>query len=128
MFLTAAATAALAVRRAAGRDFGPQAAPVRYPDPDIIALDPRFDRYKIGNTPIQRIHCGNLWAEGPAWNAVGRYLLWSDIPKDVQRRWLDEDGHASIFRQPAGNSNGNTFDLPGTTDLLRARQSPRRAL
>jgi gluconolactonase len=44
---------------------------------------------------------------------VGRYLLWSDIPNDVQLRRLDEDGHLSVFRSPAGNSNGNTFDFEG---------------
>lgn len=98
---------------ALGRDYGPGAEPVRYPDPDIIALDKRFDKYKIGNTPIQRLHTGNLWAEGPAWSSVGKFLLWSDIPNDVQRRWLDDDGHTSVFRQPAGNSNGNTFDYEG---------------
>ncbi len=87
--------------------------PTRYPDPDIVSLDKRFDRYKLGNTPIQRLHVGTLWAEGPAWNAVGRYLVYSDIPNDVQLRWLDEDGHVSVFRTPAGNSNGNTFDWEG---------------
>jgi gluconolactonase len=54
-----------------------------------------------------------LWAEGPAWNGVGKYLLWSDIPNNVQMRWLEEDGHVSTFRHPAGNSNGNTFDYQG---------------
>jgi gluconolactonase len=88
-------------------------APVRYPEPDVEVLDPRFGRYKIGNTPIQRLHTGMLWAEGPAWNAVGGYLVWSDIPNDVQLRWLDEDGHVSVMRRPAGNSNGNTFDRQG---------------
>ncbi len=87
--------------------------PVRYPDPDIVTLDPRFNKYKIGNTPIQRLHTGTLWAEGPAWNGVGRYLLWSDIPNNVQLRWLEDDGHVSVFRNPAGNSNGNTFDWEG---------------
>ena len=58
-----------------------------------------------------------LWAEGPAWNAVGRYLVWSDIPNDVQLRWLDEDGHVSVLRRPAGNSNGNTLRLRGPPDL-----------
>ncbi len=100
-------------QQAQAREFGPDAPPVRYPDPDIVVLDPRFAKYKIGNTPIQRIHHGNLWAEGPAWNAVGKYLLWSDIPNDVQRRYLDDDGHVSVFRNPAGNSNGNTFDYQG---------------
>ncbi len=54
-----------------------------------------------------------LWAEGPAWNGVGRYLVWSDIPNNVQFRWLEEDGHVSVFRNPSGNSNGNTFDYQG---------------
>jgi gluconolactonase len=95
------------------RDYGPNAQPVRYPDPDIVVLDPRFAKYKIGNTPIQRLHTGMLWAEGPAWNGVGKYLLWSDIPNDIQLRWLQDDGHVSVFRNPAGNSNGNTFDYAG---------------
>src|SRR4051812_43828783 len=95
------------------REYGPGAPPVRYPEPDVIVLDERFAKYKIGNTPIQRLHTGCLWAEGPAWNGVGRYLLWSDIPNDVQLRWLNEDGHVSTFRNPAGNSNGNTFDYQG---------------
>jgi gluconolactonase len=96
-----------------GRRYGPGAEPVRYPDPDVVVLDPRFARYKIGNTPIQRLHTGMLWAEGPAWNGVGRYLVFSDIPHDVQLRWLEEDGHVSVFRHPSGNGNGNTFDLQG---------------
>jgi gluconolactonase len=87
--------------------------PTRYPDPDIVSLDKRFDRYKLGNTPILRLHTGMLWAEGPAWNGVGRYLVWSDIPNNIQLRWLEEDGHVSMFRNPAGNSNGNTFDWEG---------------
>ena len=87
--------------------------PIRYPDPDIVVIDKRFAQYKLGNTPIQRLHTGTLWAEGPAWNGVGRYLVWSDIPNDVQYRWLEEDGHVSVFRSPAGNSNGNTFDYEG---------------
>ena len=87
--------------------------PLRYPDADIISLDKRFEKYKIGNTPIRRLYTGGLWSEGPAWNGVGRYLLWSDIPNDVQMRWLEEDGHVSTFRSPAGYSNGNTFDYQG---------------
>ncbi len=115
-FLAAAAGAmGLAAMEAAARDYGPGTQPVRYPDPDIVTLDPRFKKYALGNTPIQRLyHSPNMmWAEGPAWNGVGRYLLWSDIPNNVQMRWLEEDGHVSTFRSPAGNSNGNTFDFQG---------------
>jgi gluconolactonase len=118
-FLGMAGAAAAAMVGAArwgfARDYGPNAPPVRYPDPDIVTLDPRFKKYALGNTPIQRLYHSKemLWAEGPAWCAVGRYLLWSDIPNNVQRRWLEEDGHVSVFRNPAGNSNGNTFDHQG---------------
>ena len=48
----------------------------------MVVLDPRFARLKIGNTAIQRLWMGALWAEGPAWNGVGRYLVWSDIRYD----------------------------------------------
>jgi gluconolactonase len=112
---TAAATATAVFSPAlfaAERDWTGKS-PVRYPDPDIVVLDKRFEKYKIGNTPIQRLHTGTLWAEGPAWNGVGRYLLWSDIPNNLQMRWLEEDGHVSVFRNPAGHSNGNTFDFEG---------------
>jgi gluconolactonase len=87
--------------------------PLIYPDPDIIALDNRFRRYIVSNTVIKRLHIGTLWAEGPAWNGVGRYLIWSDIPNNVQMRWLEEDGHVTVFRNPSGYSNGNTFDFQG---------------
>ncbi|MBM3854064.1 MAG: SMP-30/gluconolactonase/LRE family protein [Verrucomicrobia bacterium] len=89
--------------------------PVRYPDADLISLDPRFNKYRLGNTSIQRLYHSPtmLWAEGPAWDAVGRYLLWSDIPNDVQLRWIEDDGRVTVFRHPAGNSNGNTFDYQG---------------
>jgi gluconolactonase len=114
-YFLATATAALAgtaLGAEAERDWTGKN-PVRYPDPDVIALDERFAKYKIGNAPIQRLYTGCLWAEGPAWNSVGRYLLWSDIPNDIQLRWLADDGHVSVLRRPAGNSNGNTFDYSG---------------
>lgn len=87
--------------------------PIRYPDPDVIALDKRFSKYMIGNTAIQKIYTGVLWGEGPAWNGVGRFFLWSDIPNNREMRWLEEDGHVSVFRNPSGYSNGNTFDYEG---------------
>jgi gluconolactonase len=102
----AAATPAMA------RDFGPHAEPAGYPDPDLVALDSTFNKYLIGNTPIKRLHTGCLWAEGPAWNGTGNYLIWSDIPNNAQMRYLPEDGHVSTLRS-SNNSNGNTFDTHG---------------
>lgn len=107
------AAGALLPTAALARDFGPDAPPGKYPDPDIMALDKRFNKYKIGNTAIKRLWTGAMWAEGPAWHGGGRCLIWSDIPNNVQMRWLPEDGHVSTFRTPSGYSNGNTFDYQG---------------
>src|SRR5687768_2647023 len=49
------------------RDFGPNGAPTTYfADPDVITVDPAFNSLRVGNTPIQRLWTGALWAEGPA--------------------------------------------------------------
>src|SRR5262249_24950046 len=111
-FLAAAAAAATAAT-AFARDYGKNAPPTRYPDPAIIVLDKRFAPYKIGNAAIERLYTGMRWAEGPAWEGTGRYLVCSDIPNNGQMRWLNEAGHVSIFRNPSQYSNGNTFDFEG---------------
>jgi gluconolactonase len=87
--------------------------PVRYPDPDVISLEKEFGKYRIGTATIERIATGFRWAEGPAWNGAGNYLVWSDIPNNRQMRWIEEDGHVDVFRKPSNFSNGNTFDWQG---------------
>jgi gluconolactonase len=96
------------------RDFSANGAPTTYfTDPDVLSVEPAFDGLRQPNAPIQRLWTGALWSEGPAWNAVGRFLVWSDIPNNRQLRYLEDDGHVSVFRSPANNSNGNTFDHAG---------------
>ncbi len=38
--------------------------PMPYPDPDIVALSPAFQRYIIFNTVIRRLHIGTLVGRG----------------------------------------------------------------
>jgi gluconolactonase len=96
------------------RDFSPRGAPTTYfRDPDVLTIDPAFNALAQPNAAIKRLWTGALWSEGPAWNSVGRYLIWSDIPNNRQLRWLEDDGHVSVFRSPSNNSNGNTFDFQG---------------
>src|SRR6266852_3792385 len=60
------------------RDFSPRGAPTTYfTDPDVLTVQPAFDDLRQPNAPIQRLWTGALWSEGPAWNAQGRYLVWS---------------------------------------------------
>src|SRR6266705_1204070 len=93
------------------RDYNPTADPVSYPDPDIITLDPAFNALRVNNSAIHRLWTGGMWSEGPAWCSQGKYLVWSDVPMGVQRRWIDDDGRVTVFRNPSNNSNGNTYDL-----------------
>jgi gluconolactonase len=96
------------------RDFGPGGAPTTYfTDPDVLTIDPMFNGLRQPNAAIKRLWTGALWSEGPAWSAVGRYLVWSDIPNNRQMRWLEDDGSVTVFRTPSNNSNGNTFDFQG---------------
>ena len=53
---TTAMAAGTAARAQTPAQYGPHAEPVRYPDPDIMVLDKRFAKIKIGNTPIRPAH------------------------------------------------------------------------
>jgi gluconolactonase len=86
---------------------------IRYPDPAVEIIDPRFKKYRIGSAAVERIATGYRWAEGAVWFGDGRYLLWSDIPNNVMMRWCEETGAISVFRSPSNFSNGNTRDGQG---------------
>jgi len=85
----------------------------RYPDPAIQALDPRFEKYWLKLSAVERIATGCRWAEGPVWFGDGRFLLWSDIPNNRILKWEEETGAVSIFRKPSNWANGNTRDRQG---------------
>ncbi len=110
----AAATAALARPAHAlsqGFPLGPE--PIRYPSAVWKVHDDRFKKYIIGNTPLVREWTGSMWAEGPAWDGVGRYVVFSDIPNNRQMRWDEVTGNVTLLRTPSNFSNGNTFDWQG---------------
>jgi len=95
----------------------------RYPDPRVEALDKKF-KYKVGNAAIERIATGFRWAEGPVYFRDGGFLVWSDIPNNRMMRWLEEDGHVSVFRTPSNYTNGNTRDREGR--LISCEHDARR--
>jgi gluconolactonase len=84
----------------------------RYPHSAVERLDPRFTA-RQGNAAVERIATGFRWAEGPVYVADGGYLLWSDIPNNRIMRWLEDDGHVSVFRAHSNHANGNTRDRDG---------------
>ena len=84
-----------------------------YPDPAIHALDPRFEKYWLKLSAIERLTTGLRWAEGPVWFGDGRYLLCSDIPNNRILKWEEETGGVSIYRKPSNFANGHTRDRQG---------------
>ena len=95
----------------------------RYPDPRVEVLDKRF-KARVGNAAIERVATGFRWAEGPVYVRDGGYLLWSDIPNNRIMRWLEDDGHVSVFRANSNYSNGNTRDREGR--LITCEHDSRR--
>src|ERR1700723_3676814 len=84
-----------------------------YPDPAIHALDPRFEKYCLKLSAVERLATGLRWAEGPVWFGDGRYLLCSDIPNHRIIKWEEETGAVSVYRKPSNFGNGNTRDRQG---------------
>lgn len=97
---------------------------VRYPEPAVETLDPRFARYNLGSAALELLATGGRWCEGPIWFGDGRYLLWSDIPNNRMLRWEEETNAVSIFRFPSNYANGNTRDRQGR--LITCEHGTRR--
>jgi gluconolactonase len=97
---------------------------VRYPEPNIRALDARFNKYIIGNTYIERLWTGAMWVEGPVWFGDVGLLVFSDIPNNRILKYDEQTGQVSVLRQPAGYANGNTRDRDGR--LLSCEQDGRQ--
>jgi len=77
---------------------------------------------------VERLATGFIFTEGPIWNASGEFLLFSDMPGDVRRRWSERDGVEEVMR-PANKCNGMVYDADGnllvcehvTSSLVRER-------
>jgi gluconolactonase len=46
------------------------------------------------------------------WNHVEGYLIFSDMPGNIMRKWTNEGG-IEVFREPSNMANGNYYDLQG---------------
>jgi gluconolactonase len=77
---------------------------------------------------VQELGSGFKFTEGPVWNAAGEFLLFSDMPGNVRRRWNEADGVSAVMR-PANQCNGMVYDSAGnllvcehtTSTLVRER-------
>ncbi len=62
---------------------------------------------------VEKLSGDFKFTEGPAWNPVRGFLVFSDIPASRIYQY-DAAGHkADVFRDPSENANGNFYDSAG---------------
>ena len=74
----------------------------------LRANDDRFWGLVDRDAAVEVIGSGFTFTEGPIWHPRDHYLLFSDMPGDVRRRW--QDGEVTETRRPADKCNGMTYD------------------
>ncbi len=72
---------------------------------------PAFLELVAEDAELEQLGTGFTFTEGPIWNPDG-FLLFSDMPGDVRRRW-DPDGGVSEVANPSNKGNGMTIDNDG---------------
>jgi len=85
------------------------------------------------SSEVERVATGFTFTEGPIWNHAGEFLLFSDMPGDVRRRWSERDGVEEVMR-PSNKCNGMVYDRDGnllvcehvTSSLVREHPDGRR--
>jgi gluconolactonase len=61
------------------------------------------------NVEVEQLGTGFTFTEGPIWHPRDDYLLFSDMPADIRRKWTP-DGRVEEVRNPSNKCNGMTYD------------------
>ena len=73
------------------------------------ALESAFHTLIDEYAPVIQLGSGFTFTEGPIWHPSEHYLLFSDMPGDVRRRWDRRHGVREVTR-PSNKGNGLTYD------------------
>lgn len=74
----------------------------------VLANNPKVYDLVASSVQVEKLATGFGFTEGPIWHPDG-YLLFSDMPMDVRRRWTESDGVAEAMK-PANKCNGMALD------------------
>jgi len=77
----------------------------------LQVMEPALLELVDEDAELEQLGTGFTFTEGPLWNPDG-FLLFSDMPGDVRRRW-DEEGGVREIANPSNKGNGMTFDNDG---------------
>jgi gluconolactonase len=99
------------------------------------ALRREFSDLIDAEAPVERLATGFTFTEGPIWHPRDHYLLFSDMPADVRRRYDERSGVREVMR-PSNKCNGMTYDENlalivcehATSSLVRERDGQREIL
>jgi gluconolactonase len=102
--------------------------------PHIERLDPALDALIDPGAKIEVLGDGYDWTEGPLWVPSGRFVLFSDIPRNQIHHWKEGE-QARLYLTPSGytgseprggetGSNALTLDRQGR--LVMAQHGDRR--
>lgn len=98
-----------------------------------VTLRSEFENLIDPYAPVGQVGTGFDFTEGPIWHPIDHYLLFSDLPGDVRRRWDPRRGVVEVKR-PSNKCNGMTYDAElnlivcehTTSSLVRERSDGRR--
>jgi gluconolactonase len=98
-----------------------------------VTLRSEFENLIDPYAPVGQVGTGFDFTEGPIWHPSDHYLLFSDMPGDVRRRWDPRRGVVEVKR-PSNKCNGMTYDAElnlivcehTTSSLVRERPDGRR--
>src|ERR1700691_9730 len=85
------------------------------------SLRPEFEELVELDAPAIQVATGCVFTEGPVWHPVDHFLLFSDMPGDVRRRWGPHGGVVEVKR-PCKKFKG--FHLVHAPKVLRWQPSP----
>jgi gluconolactonase len=71
---------------------------------------------------VGQVATGFTFTEGPIWNGAESFLLFSDMPGDVRRKWSEAEGVVEVMR-PSNKCNGMTYEAGGTLLVCEHRTS-----
>lgn len=77
--------------------------------PGIDAKSPAIYDLVEEGSGVERLATGFTFTEGPIWNPKEQYLLFSDMPADIRRKYTP-DGAVVEVMNPSNKCNGLTYD------------------
>ena len=76
---------------------------------DVEALSDAIWDLLERDATLEEVATGFTFTEGPIWHPTDRYLLFSDMPGDVRRKY-SHDGTVTEMRNPSNKCNCMTYD------------------